>query len=192
MPIPIPYVSSDIEPNQGAMTEPGGPLPGSMDCPAEPDVVRRDRFELLSAYLDGEVTAQDRALVEHWLNTDSSAKCLYHRLLCLRQGCQELCLQDAPGRVTVSQVLQRLRYRLGTITMATAGILVLATLNLLSGEVDLSSRVEHRLPTGRVLEVTLDQPVFPIPKLQKTSSPHLPTGKPSHNPSADSQLEPVR
>jgi hypothetical protein len=48
--------------------------------------------------------------------------------------------------------------------MATAGILVLATLNLLSGEVNFSSRAEPRLSTGRVLEVTLDQPVFPIPK----------------------------
>jgi len=175
----IPYVPSDAEPSRGATTKPRQPLDGLMNCPTEPDVVRRDRFELLSAYLDGEVTAQDRAVVQHWLNTDPSVKCLYHRLLCLRQGCQELCLHDNPGRVIASQVFQRLRYRLGTITMATGGILVLATLNLLSGEVDLSSRVQHSLLTGRVLEVTLDQPVFPIPKLQGISPTHASQDIPS-------------
>ncbi len=162
--MPIPYVPSDAEPSGGATTKLRQPLDGPITCSLEPDVVRRDRFELLSAYLDGEVTAQDRAVVQHWLQTDPSVKCLYHRLLCLRQGCQELGLQNDPGRVTASQVIQRLRYRLGTITMATASILVLATLNLLSGEVNFSSRAEPRLSTGRVLEVTLDQPVFPIPK----------------------------
>lgn len=186
--MPIPYVPTDADPSRGAMTKPRQPLDGSMSCPIEPDVVRRDRFELLSAYLDGEVTAQDRAVVQHWLNTDPSVKCLYHRLLCLRQGCQELCLHDDPGRITASQVIQRLRYRLGTITMATAGILVLATLNLLSVEGNLSSRVEPRLPTGGVLEVTLDKPVFPIPKLQGIYLPHSLEDKLSDNLSIDSQL----
>jgi|LakMenEpi03Aug12_release.lakeMendotaPanAssembly.Ray.scaffolds.fasta_scaffold22381_6 hypothetical protein len=170
------------------MTKPKQIFDRSMSCPVEPDVVRRDCFELLSAYLDGEVTAQDRAVVEHWLNTDPSVKCLYHRLLCLRQGCQELCLHDDPVQVTASQVLQRLRYHLGTITMATAGILVLAILNLLSGEANLSSRVESRFPSGRVLEVTLDQPVFPIPKLQGISHLHTSEAKPLDNLSTDSQL----
>jgi len=36
------------------------------------DMEKRDCFELLSAYLDGEVTATERRQVEEWLSTDAS------------------------------------------------------------------------------------------------------------------------
>lgn len=48
----------------------------------------RDRFELLSAYLDGELSASERQRVETWLNQDSDVQQLYRRLLTLRQGFQ--------------------------------------------------------------------------------------------------------
>lgn len=51
------------------------------------DMVKRDRFELLSAYLDGELTAAERRQVEELLANDQAVKCLYVRLLKLRQGC---------------------------------------------------------------------------------------------------------
>ena len=50
----------------------------------------RDRFELLSAYLDGEVTATERQQVQQWLKEDPHVRQLYHRLLSLRQGMQQL------------------------------------------------------------------------------------------------------
>ena len=50
------------------------------------DNLKRDRFELLSAYLDGEVTVSERRQVEQWLETDQNMRCLYSRLLKLRQG----------------------------------------------------------------------------------------------------------
>lgn len=50
------------------------------------DNLKRDRFELLSAYLDGEVTVNERRQVEQWLETDQHIRCLYSRLLKLRQG----------------------------------------------------------------------------------------------------------
>ncbi len=49
------------------------------------DMLKRDRFELLSAYLDGEVTAAERREVETLLATDPVAQCLHQRLLRLRQ-----------------------------------------------------------------------------------------------------------
>lgn len=183
-----PYISGDAEPSVIAFTGTSQPLDRPIDPYLEPDVMRRDRFELLSAYLDGEVTAQERAVVQHWLNTDPTVTCLYHRLLCLRQGCQDLCLGDPQGRVTARQVLQRLRYRLGTVTMATAGVLVLAALNLLSGEFNLNPTAEYRPQTGRVLEVTLDQPVFPIPKPQQMAPRHRSQVRSSPNLPIDSQL----
>lgn len=48
----------------------------------------RDRFELLNAYLDGEVTADERRQIENWLTTDSEAQGLYARALKLRQKWQ--------------------------------------------------------------------------------------------------------
>ncbi len=77
------------------------------------DMVKRDRFELLSAYLDGEVTAIERRQVEEWLANDASVQCLYARLLKLRQGLRTLPVptaQESP-EATVQQVMTRLRRR---------------------------------------------------------------------------------
>ncbi|MBN4001112.1 transcriptional regulator [Nostoc sp. LPT] len=94
------------------------------------DMVKRDRFELLSAYLDGEVTATERKQVEEWLSNDASVQCLYARLLKLRQGLRTLpvpAAQQSP-EVTVQQVLTRLRRRsrfnwmVGTAAVAACAI----------------------------------------------------------------------
>ncbi|MFN9956199.1 MAG: anti-sigma factor family protein, partial [bacterium] len=65
-----------------------------------------DRFELLSAYLDGEITAGERKQVEQWLSTDESVKCLYARLLKLRQGVKTMPIPASaqPPEVTFQQV----------------------------------------------------------------------------------------
>ncbi|MEM8615165.1 MAG: hypothetical protein AAGF93_24380 [Cyanobacteria bacterium P01_H01_bin.105] len=44
------------------------------------------RFELLSAYLDGEVTAEERKLVAQWLMDEPNTQQMYQRLLMLRQA----------------------------------------------------------------------------------------------------------
>lgn len=59
------------------------------------DGLKRDRFELLSAYLDHEATAAERRQVEEWLATDPVVQRLYIRLLKLRQT-----LQSAPVPTT--------------------------------------------------------------------------------------------
>ena len=53
-----------------------------------------DRFELLSAYLDGEVSATERQQVETWLASDASLRDLHSKLLTLRQ---ELVSLPAPS-----------------------------------------------------------------------------------------------
>lgn len=54
------------------------------------DSQKRDRFELLSAYLDGEVSAAERKQVQYWLDTDPKVQQLHRRLLKLRQGLRTL------------------------------------------------------------------------------------------------------
>ncbi|MBO0349794.1 zf-HC2 domain-containing protein, partial [Phormidium pseudopriestleyi FRX01] len=49
-----------------------------------------DQVELLSAYLDGEVTDSERQQVEGWLEQDASLRDLHSRLLTLHQGLTSL------------------------------------------------------------------------------------------------------
>lgn len=141
------------------------------------DVVKRDRFELLSAYLDGEVTPEERQLVNSWLAHDPTAKCLYNRLLQLRQGLRSLPI-DAPctPEETLSGVFQGLNRRLRLTYMAGAGVIFLGALGLLSGVFSprhaLVQWATHVVsPTGseESLQVALDQPAFPIPKAPTNS-----------------------
>jgi predicted anti-sigma-YlaC factor YlaD len=76
------------------------------------DMEKRDRFELLSAYLDGEVSSAERRQVEEWIDTDPSVKCQYLRLLRLRSGLQNIPVEatQCPEEM-VQQVWKKLRYR---------------------------------------------------------------------------------
>lgn len=65
----------------------------SLDFPSETtplanraSVLAPDRFELLSAYLDGELSPDQRKQVESWLDTDPSVKRLYTQLLRMRDA----------------------------------------------------------------------------------------------------------
>ncbi|MEG5159316.1 transcriptional regulator [Microcoleus sp. AT3-A2] len=69
----------------------------------------RDRFELLSAYLDGEVTATERRQVEDWLTNDPTTKRLYSRLLMMQQSFQAMPVPAAEqsAQELATKVLQR-------------------------------------------------------------------------------------
>lgn len=47
--------------------------------------IPQERFELLSAYIDGEVTNAEEQMVEQWLSDDVDLRCLYQQQLKLRQ-----------------------------------------------------------------------------------------------------------
>ncbi|MEG4804317.1 zf-HC2 domain-containing protein [Microcoleus sp. ARI1-B5] len=69
----------------------------------------RDRFELLSAYIDGEVTAAERRQVEEWLTNDPTTKRLYSRLMVMQQGFQSMPVPGAEqsAQDLAAKVLQR-------------------------------------------------------------------------------------
>jgi hypothetical protein len=139
-----------------------------------------DRFELLSAYLDGEVTAAERRQVEKWLVTDESVKCLYARLLKLRQGVRSMPVptsQHSP-EVTFQQVWKRVsnRYRLGWMfggaAIATcvigslSGFIPGNTPQLQMAQQTIKPTVRETEPPLKVspLMVALNNPVIEIPK----------------------------
>ncbi|MDZ8260395.1 anti-sigma factor family protein [Nostoc sp. ChiQUE01b] len=145
------------------------------------DMVKRDRFELLSAYLDGEVTATERRQVEEWLANDASVQCLYARLLKLRQGLRTLpvpAAQQSPEE-TVQQVLTRLRRRSSLNWMVGAAAIAACAIGAVSGLVGGGSMVpqlaqrpqKEPIQTSSAsivppspLMVGLNNPVIEIPK----------------------------
>jgi Putative zinc-finger len=69
----------------------------------------RDRFELLSAYIDGEVTAAERREVEELLTNDPTTKRLYSRLMMMQQSFQSMPVPAAEqsAQELAAKVLQR-------------------------------------------------------------------------------------
>lgn len=143
----------------------------------------RDRFELLSAYLDGEATAAERQQVQHWLDSDPEVQQLYRRLLALRRGFQTI---PTPVAAQSSDeiargVFQRLRQRQLKRTAvlgggAIAAVLVGTLSSLLSGGQAPGLKFAESNPSlytaaissspidGEMLKIAIDRPVVEIPK----------------------------
>ncbi|MDF5734925.1 MULTISPECIES: anti-sigma factor family protein [unclassified Nostoc] len=154
------------------------------------DMVKRDRFELLSAYLDGEVTAIERRQVEEWLANDASVQCLYARLLKLRQGLRTLPVptaQQSP-EATVQQVLKRLRRRSRFNWMVGVAAVAACAIGAISGLVSGGSRTAQLAQRPQIepiqtysasmvppspLMVGLNNPVIEIPKAAVASPENL-------------------
>ncbi|MBH8555981.1 transcriptional regulator [Nostocaceae cyanobacterium CENA357] len=155
------------------------------------DMMKRDRFELLSAYLDGEVTAAESRQVEEWLDNDASVQCLYARLLKLRQGLRTLPVPAAqqPPEITVQQVMARLRRRSRLAWVfggaAVAACVIGAVSGLLPGGESRTLQLAQKpkaestqamtMPGSPAspLMVTLNNPVIEIPKAA-VASPEKP------------------
>lgn len=178
-------MSADFEHNEwndrpatgGASTDP--------TLPSVKETLKRDRCELLSAYLDGEVTADERRQVETWLTTDPAMKQLHARLLKLRQDMQLMPVPPCKERQTeetIERVFERLdrRPRRWAMAggMAIAAMFVGAITSVLSP--DLGSPT-HQLATTTPddgttaeLKIALDSPIIEIPSITDPQSTPLP------------------
>ncbi len=172
----------DLDPLNNSMqpspTNPASPDPKGA---SESTSLQRDRFELLSAYLDGEVNAAERKQVEEWLVNDATVQKLHARLLMLRQGFQSLPVPRPSQTVeqTVEKVFTRIerRPKLSLVWGGTAiAALFVGAVTMVSplsrppaSQVALrSSQPTVTTPQPNVegdgLLVALDQPVLAIPK----------------------------
>jgi anti-sigma factor RsiW len=143
-----------------------------------------DRFELLSAYLDGEVSPAERQQVKAWLDSDPQTQQLYQRLLKLRQGWQQA---PAPTSIiSVDDLAQKIFDRVeqpkkkrkvlywagGAIAALFAGALFSPIPIGYSPVPRLASQVEFDNPSEDLLAaVAVDEPAVIIPK---AASVHLP------------------
>lgn len=141
------------------------------------DMLKRDRFELLSAYLDGEVTAAERRQVEDWLANDPEIQRLYGRLLKLRQGLHTLPVppSEQPAEQNLQQVYGRLNRRRNR-AMGWGGAAIAALfIGALSGV--LPSRQSIQIAKSpEPLMVALNTPVVEIPKAA-VAAPKNPVGQ---------------
>lgn len=154
--------------------------------PDKMDNFKRDRFELISAYLDGEVTADERRQVEEWLKTDTSAQCLYNRLLKLRQTFRVMPMPSAEqatdlAESTVQQVMRRVERRPRVVAAWGGAAIAAGFLGFLVHLPDIGSVAMQQVASRSVekesisksvptlvepdaLMIALDRPIIEIPK----------------------------
>ena len=144
------------------------------------DAIQRDRFEMLSAYMDGEVTADERRTVEEWLTNDLTVQKLHARLLRLRQTFQAMpvpATNEKAMQQTVDAVLARVdrRPRFSAIWggVALAAVAIGAISTSLMGDrspffqmAQSSRNPAQTQPTAEPepLLIALDQPLIAISK----------------------------
>ncbi len=162
-------------------SEPMPPSAADLNPPARSlGAVQRDRFEMLSAYMDGEVTADERRTVEEWLANDPTVQKLHSRLLRLRQTFQAMPVpvtSEKAVQQTVDAVLAHVdrRPRFSAIWggVALAAVAVGAVSSSLLGErspffqMAQSSRDAAQTQTAAKPEpllIALDQPLIAISK----------------------------
>ena len=118
------------------------------------DMHNRDRFELLNAYLDGEVNAAERRQIDDWLTTDSEVQCLYVRALKLRQKWQIMSpLAQQPIASEVEQIFL-CRKKPKRVVLWKAILLAAVLLGALSGV--LPERQSCVLPMAQGLQLTVN------------------------------------
>ncbi len=132
---------------------------------------KRDRFELLSAYLDGEVSAPERRQVEEWLDTDAETQKLYARLLVLRQNFQSLPVPPATQSVekTIQQVFGKLEKRRQYRSLkwggaAVAAVVIAALSNVVPGRQVLQMAEVSNPASSEKLLVALNTPLVELPE----------------------------
>lgn len=127
-------------------------------------MLKSDRFELLSAYLDGEVTTAEKRQVEDWLANDLEIQSLYTRLSKLHQGLQTLpAPAGQPVEQTVKQVYTRLdrsAYRVVWAIAAFVGTLLSIAIPQFR---EIATLPAPTLATEPLM-VALNTPVIEIPK----------------------------
>lgn len=134
------------------------------------DMLKRDRFELLSAYLDGEVTACERRQVEDWLANDPESQRLYGRLLTLRQGLQTMPVPSTQQSVenTIEQVYQRMhrrsRHRAAVWGGSAIAALVIGAISTVLPGRQVPQFAQSPTTSIEPLMVALNNPVVEIPR----------------------------
>jgi anti-sigma factor RsiW len=158
------------------------PVPGSPSLPAQSPLAQAntlaaklniDAFSLLSAYIDGEATPEERRQVNQWLDNDPDVKSLYLHLLRIRQNLQQMPVPQSsqPASETVERFFWLLdqRRRRTMLKMgggAIAALFVAALSGLVPGVpsvTQLANSSDNNVESQQLM-IALNRPIVPIPK----------------------------
>jgi ferric-dicitrate binding protein FerR (iron transport regulator) len=127
----------------------------------------RVRFELLSAYIDGEVTPSERLQVQHWLDTEPEFKQLYTRLRCLPMDLQQIPIPSQNVDLLTKKVFEHLdKRRNKRLVLIGSGVIAALTLGLTALFLsDRPSREIAHQPRSEAepLMIALNHPIIDIP-----------------------------
>ena len=131
-----------------------------------------ERFELLSAYMDGELTAQERKQVQQWLDSDPEFHQLYKQLLRVQREVPTLSVPESSvGTESLSQgvfdtIDRQDRRKRGLIAsgLGVAAVIIgsIAHISLQDG---LSLRYAQTDGNQEALTIALNRPVVEIPPI---------------------------
>ena len=147
--------------------------------------IPQERFELLSAYIDGEVSESEEQLVELWLSDDVNFRHIYQQQLKLRQLLIELPVPVAANsspkaekELMIDRVFaqidkrsQRRKWKLAGIGIAVAAVVgvfgSMFTLNSSPQFSPVSNSIKIKSPVPVAEEpilIAMEEPLVPLPK----------------------------
>ena len=147
--------------------------------------IPQERFELLSAYIDGEVSESEEQLVELWLSDDVNFRHIYQQQLKLRQLLIELpvpvAVNSSPKAETelmidrvfaqIDKRSQRRKWKLAGIGIAVAAVVgvfgSMFTLNSSPQFSPVSNSIKIKSPVPVAEEpilIAMEEPLVPLPK----------------------------
>lgn len=145
-----------------------------------------ERFELLSAYLDGEVTASERKLVQGWLDTDPEFKQVYLGLIRLQTALPQMPVPPSmPTEQLSTQVFERIQreqrwqrlWLWGSLTAA--AVVVAACAGIFNPLQPASHQAKLAVETHEIIDdplmIAINEPV--IEGLEKEESQDVPASQ---------------
>jgi len=145
--------------------------------------ITQERFELLSAYIDGEVTNTEEQMVEQWLSDDVDFRRLYHQQIKLRQLLVDLPVPVAANssvkaetNVMINRVFAEIdkRSQRRKWKLAGFGVSVAAVVGIFGSMFTFNSSPQFspvansiKNPTTTVEEpilIAMEEPLVPLPK----------------------------
>jgi anti-sigma factor RsiW len=146
-------------------------------------MIPEERFELLSAYIDGEVTDAEEQLVEQWLSDDINFRRLYQQQLKLRQLLIDLPVPVAAHSsakletdVMINRVMaeidkrsQRRKWKLAGIGISVAAVVgIFGSLFTFNSSPQFSPVANSIKSPAQVKEepilIAMEEPLVPLPK----------------------------
>jgi anti-sigma factor RsiW len=135
-----------------------------------------EKFELLSAYLDGEVSLDERKQVEAWLASDAQFQHTYQQMLALQGSLRSMpaVAPSMPTEELVAQVMQRLDrkpklWAWGGLGAAVATIFIGAMSGLLTGNQSGNLQMAQQ-PKPQPQLSAIPQPAVPTVAIQTRES----------------------